>query len=489
MRTGNRNLKNHRKKATMKRIILPLTTVLIAATLFLSNEKASSQMVNSLYFLEKTPFHTKWNPAMAPSRSGAGAGISSLGLSVYSDLAFSDIFYPSSDGSKLMTVLHPDLDQALKDNFMSDLGDVSNFGMSMNMDLLNLGLKLGKMYFSAGATMVTDMGIGLPKDFFRLVMNGPGSSGTIDMTDLNVNAMNYVKAGAGLSMEISKKLSIGANVNYLMGIADMRLGFDNFTINATGSSWDIATQGDLRLIAPEFIKLQYDDQGYLNMKNMDQTMDMSYFDNFIADVQTDPMGTLPTSGSGLSFDVGVTFKPLKFLTLSAAVTDFGSIKWDPACINQAKSTGSFTFSGADLAGGDASIDAGVFADMMHLKKVDNPEAYASKLTTKINVGAEAGLANNKLSLGVLSQTGLTETGSYQDFMISANLKPMSLIQTALTYSLLHGEMSSFGAAVNVKLLFLNVYVAADYIPFKVSPQYIPINNSYFNLQTGINMMF
>jgi len=43
--------------------------------------------------------------------------------------------------------------------------------------------------------------------------------------------------------------------------------------------------------------------------------------------------------------------------------------------------------------------------------------------------------------------------------------------------------------VNLKLLLFNVFVAADYIPLKVTPQFIPINNSYFNLQTGFNIMF
>jgi len=175
--------------------------------------------------------------------------------------------------------------------------------------------------------------------------------------------------------------------------------------------------------------------------------------------------------------------------LSAAVIDFGSIKWNTENINQAKSTGSFTFSGADMGAEGGSDLSAQLVDMMHLRKVDNPEAYSSKLTTKINVGAEIGLPNNKLSLGVLSQTGMAENGTYQDFMASLNIKPGSLLQTALTYSLLHGEMSSFGAAVNMKLLFVNVFVAADYIPLKINKQFIPINNSYFNLQTGVNLMF
>jgi len=470
----------------MKRIILTLTIVLTGALLFLSTERASAQMVNSLYFLEKTPFHTKWNPAMAPSRTGIGVPGSNFGLTMYSDLAFSDLFYPSTDG-RLLNVLHPDMVQADKDAFLENMGGVANFGMNMNMDLFNLGLKLGGLYFTVGSSLVTDMGIGLPKDMFKLIMSGPGLNGTLDLTDMNISSLTYVKTGAGLSLKLGSMLSVGGSVNYLMGISDIRLGFDNFKVNASGSSWNVNTQGNLRLIAPDFVKLQYDADGYIDFANSGEMIDQSSFETFGDDPYNNVMNSV--AGTGLSFDLGLTFKPLKFLTLSAAVIDFGSIKWNTENINQAKSTGSFTFSGADMGAEGGSDLSAQLVDMMHLRKVDNPEAYSSKLTTKINVGAEIGLPNNKLSLGVLSQTGMAENGTYQDFMASLNIKPGSLLQTALTYSLLHGEMSSFGAAVNMKLLFVNVFVAADYIPLKINKQFIPINNSYFNLQTGVNLMF
>lgn len=474
----------------MKRIIFSLSTFATVATLLLTSQSILAQQVNSLYFLEKTPFHTKWNPAMAPSRSGIGVPGSSIGFSFRSDLAFSDIFYPSADGSTLLNVLHPDLPQTDKDAFLENMGTAADFGMSMNMDLFNLGLKMGKMYITLGSSMVSDFGVGMPKDLFKLIMSGPGTSGTLDLKEMNINSMTYLKTGAGLSLKLSDKLSIGGTVNYLMGVSDIRLGFDEFSVNATGSSWDVTTKGNLKVIAPEFIQLKYDSEDYIDFQRMNEIIDNSYFETLPQDLQNDFMGTLPTAGTGLSFDFGLTYKPLNFLTLSAAVLDMGSIKWKQECINQATSDGSFTYSGTDLSSDAEETDpTGTLVDMMHLKKVDSPEAYSSSLTTKVNIGAEIGLPSNKLSFGVLSQTGISENGKYQDFMFSANLKPMSLIQTAFTYSLLHGAMSSFGAAVNVKLLFLNLYVAADYIPLKVNPQYIPINNSYFNLQTGFNLMF
>lgn len=470
----------------MKHIVYSISAFVCTAMLLLQPNTATAQHTNSLYFLEKTPFHTKWNPAMAPSRSGIGGPFSNFGMSFRSDLALSDIFYPTN--GELLNVLHPDLPQADKDAFLAKLTDGANFGMDMGMDLFNIGLKFGKMYLTVGSTMKNDFGMGLPKDFFGLFMNGPASNGNLDLSSFNMNAMSYIKSGVGLSLKLSDKLSIGATANYLMGLSDIKLGFDQFTVNTSNTSWQVNTKGNLRVVTPEFVKLQYDSEGYLDFKNSDQMIDNTYFDNFGDKLKNDFTGTLPTAGTGLSFDFGLTFKPLSFLTISAAVLDMGSISWKEDCINQAKSNGSFTFNGADFSN-EGSDMSEALVDLMHLQKVQSPEAYKTKLTTKLNIGAEVGLPGNKLSLGVLSQTGITQNGKYQDFMFSANLKPASLIQTALTYSLLHGEMSALGAAVNLKLLFINLYLSADYIPLKVTPQMMPINNSYFNFETGFNLMF
>ncbi|HET9571765.1 MAG TPA: DUF5723 family protein [Bacteroidales bacterium] len=465
----------------MKRIIVSLTSILTVALLFCASERILAQQVNSLYFLEKTPFHTKWNPAMAPSRPGIGLGISSLSVNVRSDLALSDLFYPATDGSGIPTSFL----SGSGATFLNNLNEVSNFGSSVSSDLLNIGLKLGsKLYITLGSSINADLGIGIPKDLFKLVMLGTTDvGGNLDMSALRLNSMMYAKTGLGISLKLSNSLSIGATANYLLGMANMQMGFDQFTVASNGSSLNVNTKGSLQLTSPDLIYVDYGNGTFPSFK-----IDQTKMDNFMSN----PTSNLPKTGTGLSFDFGLTFKPLNFLTLSAAVIDMGQIKWDPAFINKSKTDGSFTYTGVDF--GDKTTS---FGDQM-AEKVKNlvnfvPDntaaAFTSKLTTKVNIGAEAGLANNHITLGVLSQTGITETGKYQDYMVSLNLKPGSLFQTALSYSLLHGEMSSFGAAVNLKLLMINLYVAADYIPLKVTPDLFPINNSYFNLQTGVNLMF
>lgn len=462
----------------MKRIILSYIFLATVALCFKS-ATTSAQTVNSLYFLEKTPFHTQWNPAMAPSRSGMGLGIGNMSFSLQSDLALNEVIFPGENGQKPYTFLDPKADA---NAFLSSLGDVSSLKVNTSMDIFNLGIRILNNYFTLHSGIVFDAGIGVPKDLFKMIMVGMDENKAytaFDLTGMNINAMSYAKIGVGYSMKVGKLFSVGINANYLQGIADMRLGFDKLTVDAGQNEWNVTSKGYIQMAAPDFAEFQYNEDGYFNGLDFDSNSLTS--------------GSMPKSGNGFSLDLGVTARPLSFLTLSAAVIDMGSIKWDPACIQRAKSNGSFSYQGVAL---NESAKENVseesiqnLEEMVHFEKDNSPKGYTSKLTTKLNIGAEAGILNNKISFGVLSQTGFAENGTYQDVMLSANLKPSSIIQGALTYSLLHGEMSALGAAVNCKLLFLNLYMAADYIPLKVTPQFVPINNSYYNFQFGVNMMF
>jgi len=455
------------------------TPIFLTLVALLMPAKVTAQKVNSLYFLEKTPFHTQWNPAMAPSRSGIGIGISNISFSFQSDLALNDLVFPSKNGEKPYTFLDPQVDA---NAFIAGLKDVSSLNINTSIDIFNLGIRILNNYFTLHSGISFDAGIGVPKDFFKLFMLGmdnTNSNTQFDLTGLNANMMSYVKTGVGYSMKLGQIFSVGINANYLEGIADMRMGFDELTIDAGQTKWEVTSKGYIQMAAPDMASFTYNDKDSWNG----------------VDVNTKSLsgGSMPKSGNGFSVDLGVTAKPLPFLTLSAAVLDLGSIKWDAKYIQRAKSNGTYTYEGEALNDeAETSMSSQTLEDleeMVHFTKDNSAEAYSSKLTTKLNIGAEAGILKNKITFGILSQTGFATEGNYEDLMLSANFKPSSIIQGALSYSLLHGNMSSYGAAMNCKLLFFNIFAAADYIPFKYTPQFVPINNSFYNLQFGINMMF
>jgi hypothetical protein len=473
----------------MNNLSLKSSVLILVAGLISVSGNVNAQKVNSLYFLENTPINVRMNPAMSPKYSGFGIGMSSMSLYLQSDLAVDDIFYPGSDG-ELYTILHPDAD---KSSFVSSLKDVSSFNFGIGLELFSLGFRIKKdTYLSIHSGINMDMGLGLPKDFFKFFMLGmdnDANSTLFDMTNLKLEAMLYSKTGASFSTNIGNHIKIGVGINYLQGYMNASMGFDQFTINASETKWDVSSKGYLKVAGPEDFKLAYSEDGYLS------GLDGDYEIGSTGDYSS-TFNSMSKVGTGLSIDLGMTYKLLDFLTLSASITDLGSIKWNKDYIQKASSNSNFSYEGSDIdnltnneenSNNDEMSEK--IQDIIRFEKVTDVESYKSKLTTKLNIAAELGILKNHITFGVLSQTGYTPNGKYNDLMISANLKPGSVIQTALTYSLLHGEASSFGAALNVKLLFFNVFLAADYIPLQYTTQMLPVSNSYYNFQGGMNFMF
>jgi hypothetical protein len=460
----------------MKQTILSNQLLLTLVVLSGLSASISAQQVNSLYFLEQTPTHTQWNPAMAPAHSYIGLGMSSMSISVQSDLAFSDIFIPSATSDKLNFFLNEEVDPT---TWLSSIPSVSNFNAKMDLSVFTLGLRAGNSFLSLNAGLHADFGIGIPKDLFSMMalgMDKNSTSTSFDLTALNVNAMMYSKIGVGLNRKIGN-FTVGVNANYLQGIADLRVGFDKLTIDASENAWDVTSKGYIKLASPTDVSFKYNEDGYFDGLNSTPSEIVNQ------------MKSMPNIGNGLSFDFGMTANLLDFLTLSAAVTDLGSIKWKKESVHIARSNSTYSWDGMQLSGDNNSDIMNNFSDMVHFEADNQTEAYSSKLTTKVNIGGEVAFLNKHLTLGLLSQTGIAENGNYQDYMAALNLKPNQFLQAAFTYSMLHGEESSFGTAINMKLLFINIFLAADYIPVKVNAQMIPINNSSFNLQTGLNFVF
>lgn len=471
------------KPSSAKLSITIFFTIIFTLNAFFIN----AQRVNSLYFLENTPLNARLNPSMPPIYSGFGIGMSNFTLNFQSDIAFNDLFY-SGENDEQHRFMNPGID---KNIFINNLNDISSLNLSTNMDLFNLGIRINKInYISLHSGIYIDAGLGLPKDFFVLFMKGledETNSSSLNLTGLNLEAMLYSKTGIGFSTQIGKNISVGIGVNRLNGFINASLDFDNFKIDVSETEWDISTDGYFQLAGPKDLMLKYSEEGYLNGiesgYNMNSSGEMATTFNSVSEV-----------GSGYSFDFGITVKALDFVTISASLTDLGSIMWHGDYIQKARSKGSFIYQGEMINGNnidseeDISIDKQI-QELARFRKVDGVDSYNTSLTTKLNIGAELEILKNKFSFGVLSQSGFTEDGNYNDIMVSANIKPSSYFQTALTYSRLHGETNSFGAAANVKLYFFNFFMAADYMPLNYTSNTQPVKESFYKLQMGLNFMF
>lgn len=64
-------------------------------------------------------------------------------------------------------------------------------------------------------------------------------------------------------------------------------------------------------------------------------------------------------------------------------------------------------------------------------------------------------------------------------------RPIKWCQVSGSYSFMHSKFKTFGFALNLSPGFINLFLACDYLVFKRTPQFIPLNTSTTNFQLGL----
>ena len=206
--------------------------------------------------------------------------------------------------------------------------------------------------------------------------------------------------------------------------------------------------------------------------------------DYVTDFDFDS-GKLGIAGYGFGIDLGASYKILDNLTVSASVLDLGFISWsksstkiasanpDPIDIkgstyaNMVDPNNPNTVMNAvnqlqnDAQGYMDRVTNGdvLDYDMLQLEVSDAKESRKSRLASILVLGAEYGFFNNKLAVGVLSTTRFVQPDALTELTFSANYRPKSWFNVALSYSAIQSAGKSFGLGLKLGPLF----VGTDYM--------------------------
>jgi outer membrane protein OmpA-like peptidoglycan-associated protein len=208
------------------------------------------------------------------------------------------------------------------------------------------------------------------------------------------------------------------------------------------------------------------------------------------------------AGMGVAFDLGVTYKPINNLQITAAVTDLGFIRWH----RYAKATADVdaTFEGIDLDYSeygsinhfdddklvdDVTNELEGYLDEIKVNDIEKGFPYINMLTANLNVGIDANFWKNRVGVGVYSHTRFFNSYITEEVTFGAALRPANWFNLAASYSFLNGHWSNIGAALSIAPYDgLMLTVATDYIPTsyaKASAEKISLPYK----TSGVNVMF
>jgi hypothetical protein len=441
-----------------------------------------SQQVNTLYFLENAPMRHTINPAFQPVSNFYFTlpviGYTSVWLGGNS-LTMSDIIFTNESGQTI-TALHP----SVKGDLWKKLPKMLTIDADIHTNILSFGWRVhdkGYAHFNISERIA--FGAGIPKTIF-------GNTEKIDLANINLTLSNasasvYTDISFGYSHNINDQWTVGAKLKLLLGQTYARGIFDQLSLTSSPEIASLIGEGRLQMAGiVEDIVI-----GGINDSNSKKNI-LSY---------------IKPAGYGGAVDLGVTYKPITNLQITAAVSDLGIIHWNNSSAASLRIDTTFTGFGdfvyedyvhngsfqTNSFVNDIKDNLSQYRNILHITDI-TAQSFNQVLNAHLNVGIDANFWKNRIGVGIYSHTRFHNKSVSEELTLGAAFRPFNWFHLATSYSFMNGKWSNIGAAISIATydIFM-LTIAADYVPLSyaylpsVDKYILPYKTSGFNIAFGI----
>lgn len=297
----------------------------------------------------------------------------------------------------------------------------------VNVDLLHVSLKVKRNYFAYNAGVNMGVEVALPKDLVGLAMFGNAEyRDRPAMIDFSGNRFNmYAEQKLSFGRQVSNKLSVGASLSRLNGIAD-------FSINKAYASIKTDTSAE-SFYGLEFgagADIRYSLLG-VNIEQILKDTNGSYDPGQIA---ADNAAKLMSSNRGNAFGVGAVYRYNEKFRFSGSVTNIGSITWNLGAEQFKLNDATFRFSGIDTTMQDSISNLGnILLDTLKntfAYSTVSGGSYVQKLRPRIVLGAEF-FVTPRTYLQLVGGTGFGLNGDKSFITVNAHQELWEVVDLRL----------------------------------------------------------
>lgn len=441
----------------------------------------SAQELRTSYFMETSNYRHQMNPALLDSPY-FGLLFSNINIGMTGNIGAKQFIFdtnglPGYTGNyRYTTFMDPNVDAK---TFLNKLHDKNRFDLYLNYNLFSVGFKAWGGVNLLELNLRSNTNLTLPKGLFEFAKTA-GEKEHYEFGGLGMRTQNYMELALGHSRDINKQWRVGGKLKFLIGAAYADFTADNVTLDMTEDAWRIQSNAQMKasLLKSDVI---HEDP---SKNSADGRPRVKELDNFGF--------SLP--GFGMALDLGVTYKPIENLTLSAAITDLGFISWKNT--HHASSQGDYTFDGFDniYIGSDKDqtedIDdqfdqIGDDLEEMFSVYDDGTKTATQALAATLNVGAEYKLpAYDKLKFGFLYTSRIHGKYSWHQGMLNVGVRPVKWFECNVNGAVTSTGVTA-GGMLSLKAPHFNFYIAADRFFSKMGKQGVPLNSSNGNITFGM----
>lgn len=441
----------------------------------------SAQELRTSYFMETSNYRHQMNPALLDSPY-FGLLFSNINIGMTGNIGAKQFIFdtnglPGYTGNyRYTTFMDPNVDAK---TFLNKLHDKNRFDLYLNYNLFSVGFKAWGGVNLLELNLRSNTNLTLPKGLFEFAKTA-GEKEHYEFGGLGMRTQNYMELALGHSRDINKQWRVGGKLKFLIGAAYADFTADNVTLDMTEDAWRIQSNAQVKasLLKSDVI---HEDP---SKNSADGRPRVKELDNFGF--------SLP--GFGMALDLGVTYKPIENLTLSAAITDLGFISWKNT--HHASSQGDYTFDGFNniYIGSDKDqtedIDdqfdqIGDDLEEMFSVYDDGTKTATQALAATLNVGAEYKLpAYDKLKFGFLYTSRIHGKYSWHQGMLNVGVRPVKWFECNVNGAVTSTGVTA-GGMLSLKAPHFNFYIAADRFFSKMGKQGVPLNSSNGNITFGM----
>lgn len=439
--------------------------ILVALVCLIASAAANAQALKGSYFLDSSLNRHELNPAFAP-RAGyfQFLAVGNTGAGIMSNIDIPSLFYPQ-DG-RLLTFLHPDVSMK---QFDRAFPKHPHLDMESSSTLLGFGLcTKKKAYWTFDLDMKYTTDVDLPGDLFRFIKNGVGDTGgSYNVGNFNTYSTIGLQASLGYSRNIMEGLRVGVKARLVAPVVYSALNLENVRLTATEDKWEILTEGYAHVAA--------------------QGLDISApADEAVPEVSFDKYGFVAScgiAGLGCSFDIGFEYvlnigSVFDGLSVSAAVTDLGGVRYKPGAVSSYSTKGKVEWKGlrdisvegdVDIAGMVSDFMEDAQASLVNLSELDDSKGLVRSTMPRVHVGVEMPFLKKSMSVGLLYSMRKSHSYSRNELTLSYNLTPCKWFALGLNYSFLNTARTMGFIFELTPRIGPAIYFGCDYLPVSFAP--------------------
>jgi hypothetical protein len=340
--------------------------------------------------------------------------------------------------------------------FLKKIHPRNSLDLDMNLNLLTVGFWSGDSFITLDFNLRSLNGVGVPYDLFRFLKEGTQEVSSFNLSGTGFRSKTFAEAAFGWSRHFGN-FSVGFRAKGLVGIVEAEARMKNLQMTLNEDKWEVRGQGEFNASSPA-LKVSRNENGEIDWGSI------TFDDNKVG-----------PAGYGAALDLGASWNVIPNLTLSAAILDLGTMRWNREIVGRTPETG-YTWTPSDEpidGSGDAMEreleEAGeALSGLFRFKDASGTgNAAFEMLPFRVNLGAEFRMPfYERLSVGALYTGRGGSIFARHTGRFSLNFSPADWFSMS-TGTTLNKLGESFGFAFNLHPAGINLMIGCDYIPFSV----------------------